>query len=821
MNNCESCNCNDQINEAIAPPPSCKGETCAELYNANCVFNGQALPNIGSSENSRLSVILKLIDDLLLEHNTTTYIQQNCDWNSFSGASELLNKPSIFDATAYGFVPASGQGKLRFLGSDSLWHDLVINDYTASGGGIEQYGTDFRHALTSGATSSADDGITAITGIAIDGFGHITNIVRRAIEGGSSYLQGEGILIAGTTISHANTSDVANLLPEPRTYIKSLTFDNFGHVVGYTTGVETVTGDGTNAYTHPAYTSTNPTLTGAKVLASLVIDSIGSVAQVTVRDLTPADIGAAPAHEHPYDNYSKWSLAIENTIVRNILSSSALNLKGSGGISIDYVDDQLVISNSITAGLTGFVSGNLVTGENQIFFTTTETYSGSTAILNYTLNQQEANRVFISPNGTIGVPSFRKLVVGDLPTGTTVDTIALGNHAHNVVTGSTEGFAPKLPLSSQEKPGATFYLSGAGTWLALPSGQDSNWFRNTSERIISPLNLTDLVSIGTARSLGALTLGYDEYSNNMVFGVANQASGITYDTGLNWLTTAGSSLFKIRLTGSNASTYANIATMLKLTIETPTLNHVGNEILSDAYSFKLSRAYSGTVITNLNNASDVTDDKMRSGFGMSQYVNEAEYSTASITLTGLNYLGEGDTSERTELNDNGTGYLKNALNILTAGKIDYRPSINIGTRSAKPIRFFVGKSTSPMHLSNNNLAQEIWASGNISIGDHSVIGTDLKAMYQLEVLSGDIRLIKGRIQFGGTFGSEDSDVNLYRSSAINLKTDSYFQAAGYKSADGSIGVTGTYADTDGHTITIKNGIVTDVTSKDISKDIPA
>lgn len=40
-------------------------------------------------------------------------------------------------------------------------------------------------------------------------------------------------------VSHANTSDAANLVADGRKYVTGLTFDDYGHVTGYTTGAET------------------------------------------------------------------------------------------------------------------------------------------------------------------------------------------------------------------------------------------------------------------------------------------------------------------------------------------------------------------------------------------------------------------------------------------------------------------------------------------------------------------------------------------------------------------------------------------------------
>lgn len=60
---------------------------------------------------------------------------------------------------------------------------------------------------------------------------------------------------AAVTVSHEDTSSVANLTASGRTYVTGLTFDTYGHVTGYTTGTETVTNTNTT-YNHLAVTTT-------------------------------------------------------------------------------------------------------------------------------------------------------------------------------------------------------------------------------------------------------------------------------------------------------------------------------------------------------------------------------------------------------------------------------------------------------------------------------------------------------------------------------------------------------------------------------------
>lgn len=76
-------------------------------------------------------------------------------------------------------------------------------------------------------------------------------------------------------------------------------------------------------------------------------------------------------------------------------------------------------------------------------------------------------------------------------------------------------------------------------------------------------------------------------------------------------------------------------------------------------------------------------------------------------------------------------------------------------------------------------------------------------------------VIDGKVFFATnvslTTGTTNKDTNLYRNAANELRTDDSFQAAGYKSSDGSAGISDTFTNGDGATVTVKNGIITAIT----------
>lgn len=72
-----------------------------------------------------------------------------------------------------------------------------------------------------------------------DGSSHALKTISISAGGG---LTGGGTLEANRTISHADTSSQASVSASGRRYITGVTLDGYGHVTGLTTGTETVTG---------------------------------------------------------------------------------------------------------------------------------------------------------------------------------------------------------------------------------------------------------------------------------------------------------------------------------------------------------------------------------------------------------------------------------------------------------------------------------------------------------------------------------------------------------------------------------------------------
>lgn len=170
------------------------------------------------------------------------------------------------------------------------------------------------HSDTSSQASVNNSGRTYIQDVTLDGFGHVTGLVSatetvtdttyvfnaatnnsapalqvvnsggtiqsvRLIQAGATTItqtnasaitissanttytnSGTGLTLTGTTFAHADTSSVANVSASGRTYITGLTFDEFGHVSGTSTGTETVVDTNTTYTMNAATVSSAPAI---------------------------------------------------------------------------------------------------------------------------------------------------------------------------------------------------------------------------------------------------------------------------------------------------------------------------------------------------------------------------------------------------------------------------------------------------------------------------------------------------------------------------------------------------------------------------------
>ena len=137
---------------------------------------------------------------------------------------------------------------------------------------IKLYDNDTRRANlkitgASGVSVASDEsGNITITGpgaITAPGNGTLTVKGANGLSGSGTFTANQSTA-ATITISHAGKqSTLVDLAAADRTYVKSLTFDAYGHVTGYTTGKETVTNTDTHYTTHLYVGATGTAASGA------------------------------------------------------------------------------------------------------------------------------------------------------------------------------------------------------------------------------------------------------------------------------------------------------------------------------------------------------------------------------------------------------------------------------------------------------------------------------------------------------------------------------------------------------------------------------
>ena len=146
-----------------------------------------------------------------------------------------LNVYEVYDGSSFvelGNTYTAGQG-IALDGS---------NEFTvAAGSGLTQETNGLAHDDTSSQASLTASSRTYVTGVTLDTFGHVTGLTTatETVTDTTYSASGNGLDLAGTAFSHADTSSLASTSNSGRTYIQNVTVDEFGHLTGVTTATET------------------------------------------------------------------------------------------------------------------------------------------------------------------------------------------------------------------------------------------------------------------------------------------------------------------------------------------------------------------------------------------------------------------------------------------------------------------------------------------------------------------------------------------------------------------------------------------------------
>lgn len=178
-----------------------------------------------------------------------TITRSDVDWN------DVKNKPNFVNS-------------VKATTADDV---VVLTPETAASGDVTITGAHAKKGPSAGYTGSTNiKGGTAVVGteldikvpvLTVDAYGH-TNAVNEAsykitipkatapndgeltLKAKNGLTATEKVFTANDTndvtfeVSHADTSDASNLVANGRKYVTGLTFDDYGHVTGYTTGTE-------------------------------------------------------------------------------------------------------------------------------------------------------------------------------------------------------------------------------------------------------------------------------------------------------------------------------------------------------------------------------------------------------------------------------------------------------------------------------------------------------------------------------------------------------------------------------------------------------
>jgi hypothetical protein len=279
-------------------------------------------------------------------------------------ADLLDGQSSAYYATAASVTSEASTraaGDTSTLTSAQSYTDTAISNLVNGASAAFDTLSEIQNAMATDAELSA-----AIAAITV-GNGTMTVAAGTGMTGGGAFSANQ-TGASTVTLSHADTSTVANVTASGRKYVTGLTFDGFGHVTGVTTGTETVVNTDTNTtYTAGAgltltgtvfsltdlSTATSLTaLTGANVVSDIDVDAYGRVTALATRTMTLENLGYVGALNANY---------ITNT---NQLTNGSGYVTSSGVTSVG-----VAAGNGLTGGGTVTTTGTLtlnVVGGNGI-----------------------------------------------------------------------------------------------------------------------------------------------------------------------------------------------------------------------------------------------------------------------------------------------------------------------------------------------------------------------------------------------------------------------------------------------------------------------
>ena len=219
-------------------------------------------------------------------------------------------------------------------------------------------------------------------------------------------------------------------------------------------------GGGGGSYTHPTYTPYDLTLTGATVIDNIETDTIGSVVNLTVRQLQLSDLGYTGATNADY--YGNWILNVNGTEFYVVESENVINIQAGDNIILDTSGNTLTISTNVTGG----------TYTHPTYTPYNLTLSGATVI----------SEIITDSIGSVVSITTRGLTLGDLGYSGSTNADYYGNWVLNINGNSTFVVETQDIINIQQGDNITIDISGNTVTI---SSQDTIY----THPVYTPINL--------------------------------------------------------------------------------------------------------------------------------------------------------------------------------------------------------------------------------------------------------------------------------------------------------------------------------------------
>lgn len=382
------------------------------------------------------------------------------------------------------------------------------------------------------------------------GGGTVTSITLKAGNGISLDTDNTAITTSGSrTISHADTSSQASSSNSGRTYIQSVTLDDYGHVTGLSTATESVSNTDTKVTQSVSTSSTEiPVLLRDNKNASTDAGTADAARFVSAVTVQPSTGNLKATKFNGYILAAASAKAVDTSISAG---SSSANLPTSAAVAAFVEGKGYITSADIPEGASAY------TGTISAVGTTASTGSNN----GFARGDHVHNITSSTITSALGyTPGTSNLALGN-----TASDAAAGNHSHGNITngGDITATAPTIANGDQiiindnsvskitngptfDGSTTTTALTPKGTWETFSKFSGS--YNDLSDKPTIPTN-TD-----TKLQVAEITSGTTYYP---IVGTGTTAATRQYDTtGLKYISTNGttSQLGKATLTLGNSTT---------------------------------------------------------------------------------------------------------------------------------------------------------------------------------------------------------------------------------------------------------------------------